>query len=231
MISILSMAKKAVGQRSSPEEASFCQKAVRYNRRIWPDISLQNGRFVVFDTETTGLHCHKGDEIISLGAIVIEDGRLTGEKFSQLINPCREIPALATEITGITDDMVAEAPEFFTVLEAFLEFSQTSFFVAHNGAFDLAFINQKLKTQCGCKFRPALLDTYILSHLLSPMRRSHSLDALAPAYEIDLEGRHSALGDSLITGQLFLKMVANLLTKGIHSTGHLFEYLQFRRLL
>lgn len=231
MISLLSMAKKAADPETSAQKARFCQKAVQHNRRIWLDIPLKNGRFVVFDTETTGLHCQKGDEMIALGAIVIENGEFTGERFSQLINPCRGIPALATKITGITDDMVTEAPDFFTVLEAFLEFSQPGFLVAHNGAFDLAFINQKLRKSCGCKFRPALLDTYILSHLLSPMRRSHSLDALATSYQLTLEGRHTALGDALITGQLFLKMVDDLSAKGIFSTGHLFEYLQFRRLL
>lgn len=231
MISLLTMAKRAVSSESSPEEVRFCQKAIKLNRRIWPDIPLKSGRFVVFDTETTGLQCHKGDEMIALGAIVIENGELTGERFSQLINPCREIPALATEITGITADMVAEAPDFFTVVEQFLEFSQPGFLVAHNGAFDLAFMSQKLRKSCGCKFRPALLDTYILSHLLAPMRRSHSLDALATSYNLALEGRHTALGDSLITGELFLRMVDDLLAKGIYSTGHLFEYLQFRRLL
>lgn len=231
MISLLSMAWKAGRPASSPQESRFCQKALQLKRRTWPDIPFDSGRFVVFDTETTGLYWHKGDEVIAFGAITIENGELTGESFSQLVNPFREIPPLATEITGITGDMVAEAPDFLEVLEAFLEFSQAGFLVAHNGAFDLAFINQKLKKLCGCKFQPPLLDTYILSHLLAPMRRSHSLDALARSYRLSLEGRHSALGDALITGHLFLKMVEELVDKGIYSTGQLFEYLQFRRLL
>ncbi|MHB1651157.1 MAG: 3'-5' exonuclease [Desulfitobacteriaceae bacterium] len=228
---LLSMAKRSSIPASSPEIARSCEKIVSLNYRSWPTLPLESGRFIVFDTETTGLACNKGDEIISLGAVVIENGSLTDSTFSQLINPCREIPALATEITGITDEMVAEAPDFFTVLEQFLEFSQGSMLIAHNGHFDLGFINSKLRKYCSNRLRPALIDTYILSHLVSPSRRSHSLDSLASFYGISLEERHTALGDSIITGKLFLTMVEDLMARGIKTTAQLFEYLQFRRLL
>lgn len=227
--SLLSLARKNVFLGSS--ETCACEKVHAWNCRTWPYLKLLNGRFVVFDTETTGLSYQKGDEIISLGAVIIENGSLANINFSQLINPGRDIPAKVTELTGITNDMVAQAADFISVFEKFLDFTQGGMLVAHHGTFDLGFINHKLKKQ-GCnKVRPPILDTYILSQLLLSWRRSYSLDSLANYYGISLEQRHTALGDSIITGKLFLVMVEELYKRGIETTTQLFEYLRFRHLV
>lgn len=85
---------------------NLCPKISSLRLREWPDLQLNNNRFIVFDTETTGLDC-KNDEIIAWAGVVIEQDQITDSTFSSLVNPGRNIPTLATEITGITNDMVA----------------------------------------------------------------------------------------------------------------------------
>ncbi|HEY8909464.1 MAG TPA: exonuclease domain-containing protein [Desulfosporosinus sp.] len=211
-------------------DEDFCQKVTAFRLRKWPSLSLDSSRFVVFDTETTGFYPHKGDEIISVGGVVIENGQLTDETFLQLINPYRGIPPHITELTGITDEMVATAPDFVVVCNEFMDFVGSSMLVAHCGAFDFSFINAQLRKNCGEKFCPLVLDTYLLSHLLFPDHITHSLDDLAKAYGVPLTDRHTALGDSIITGNIFLAMLEDLKKKGIRTTTDLlysFKYLKF----
>ncbi len=211
-------------------DEGFCQKVTDFRLRKWPSLLLDSSRFVVFDTETTGFYPHKGDEIISVGGVVIDNGQLTDETFIQLINPNRGIPPLVTELTGITDEMVATAPGFVVVCNEFMDFVGSSMLVAHCGAFDFSFINAQLRKNCGEKLNPLVLDTYLLSHLLFPDRRIHSLDYLAETYGVPITDRHTALGDSNITGKVFLAMVEDLKKKGIRTTTDLlysFKYLKF----
>lgn len=212
------------------EDADFCQKVTDFRLREWPCLPLDSSRFVVFDTETTGFYPHKGDEIISVGGVVINNGQLTDETFIQLINPNREIPPHVTELTGITDEMVATAPDFVVACNKFMDFVGSSMLVAHCGAFDFSFINAQLRKNCGVKLNPLVLDTYLLSQLLFPYNINYSLDDLAEAYGVPKTDRHTALGDSIITGKIFLAMVGDLKEKGIRTTTDLiysFKYLKF----
>ncbi|MDR3601684.1 MAG: 3'-5' exonuclease [Desulfosporosinus sp.] len=212
------------------DEEDFCQKVAAFRQRKWPSLPLDGSRFVVFDTETTGFYPHKGDEIISVGGVVIDKGRLTDETFLQFINPNREIPPFVTDLTGITDEMVATAPNFIAVCNEFMDFVGPSMLVAHCGAFDFRFINAQLQKNCGEKLCPLVLDTYLLSHLLFPNHKVHSLEDLADAYGVPLVDRHTALGDSIITGNIFLAMVKDLKKKDIKTTKDLlysFKYLNF----
>ena len=163
--------------------------------------------------------------------MVIENGLLTDETFLQFINPHRGIPPHITEMTGITDEMVATAPDFVEVYNKFMDFAGSSMLVAHCGAFDFSFINAKLQKNCGEKISPLVLDTYLLSHLLFADRINHSLEDLAEAYGVPLTDRHTALGDSIVTGNIFLAMVGDLKKKGIRTTTDLlycFKNLKFR---
>ncbi len=210
-------------------DEDFCQKVTAFRLRKWPSLSLDSSRFVVFDTETTGFYPHKGDKIISVGGLVINDGQLTDDTFLQFINPNREIPPHITELTGITDEMVAMAPDFVEVYHEFMAFAGPSMLVAHCGAFDFSFINAHLRKNCGEKLCPPILDTYLLSHLLFSDQMSRSLEDLAEVYGVPLTGRHTALGDSIITGSIFLAMVEDLKKKGIRTTTDLlysYKYLK-----
>ncbi len=192
---------------------------------------LNAGCFIVFDTETTGLMPQRGDEIISVGALEVNNNRLTDRKFSKLVNPYREVPEPITRLTGITGAMANTGEDLVTVLDHFLEFAGTNPLVAHHSGFDLQFINLKLRKYFKQSLSIPVLDTYVLAQFLHPHRKSYCLDALAQLYRVPLEGRHSALGDAVITGNIFTAMVEELESRGIKNIRELLSCLKFKRLI
>lgn len=160
--------------------------------------------YVVFDIETTGLKA-AADEITEIGAVKIENGRIT-DRFSQLINPGRPIPPRITELTGITDEMVAGMPSIEEVLPKFLDFCTDCVVVAHNAGFDTGFIRQK-SARCGLKFNNKIVDTLRLSRELFPENAKHTLDAVAKRLDVSLENHHRAVDDAEATAEIFLKFM------------------------
>lgn len=169
--------------------------------------ALDRLHYVVFDTETTGLSPSGGDEIIQIAAVRIVNGRiLTGETFNTLVNPRRPIPPESFKFHGLTDAMVADAPAIEAVLAQFRSFVSGAVMVAHNAAFDLKFLKMKERA-AGVRFDNPVLDTMLLSRMLQGDGGEHSLDAIALRLGIDVVDRHTALGDSLVTAAIFLRMV------------------------
>jgi len=206
--------------------AALPKNSISLNQR------LDQTRFVVFDTETTGLHPYAGDEIISLSAVIIENGKVDSvHYFDRYVNPCRPIPPLATEITGITEAQVQGQPDIFHVLEDFLDFAGNAVLVAHNADFDLGFINIKLKRFCETRLSHLSLDTLTLSFALHPGLKNHTLDNLAQIYDIPANDRHTSLGDSIITAQIFRHFMAQLEERRVHTLRDLYHYLHFRACL
>ncbi|MHB8171306.1 MAG: 3'-5' exonuclease [Thermincolia bacterium] len=201
-------------------------------KKIAPDQRLDQTRFIIFDTETTGLHPYAGDEIISISGVVLEKGQIdTINYFDRYVNPCRPVPPLATEITGITEDQVQGQPDIFHVMADFLEFVGDSILVAHNADFDLNFLNLKLKRFCQTKITHPTLDTLTLSYTLKPTLKNHTLDYLANFYNIPINQRHTSLGDSVITAQLFYRLLTILKERGVYTVRDLQNYLHFRAVL
>lgn len=173
------------------------------------ETSLRTLTFVVLDCETTGLEPANGDEMVSLAGVRIVNGRvLSGEIFSQLIHPGRKIPAASTRIHGIDDRMVQDAPPRDVALRRFHAFARDAVLVAHNAAFDMAFLTKDLEG-LDLRFDQPVLDTVLLAAHLQGTERSLTLDALAERFSVTLrdEDRHTALGDALATAQVFLKLV------------------------
>ncbi len=179
--------------------------------------------FTVFDTETTGLRPSKGDEIISIGGVRIVNGRLLREEtFDQLINPGRPISRESTQIHGIDDAMVQGHPDITAVLPAFSRFAHDTVLVAHNAAFDMKFFQMK-EGPTGVKLRMPVLDTVLLSALVHPHHEDHSIEGIAHRVGVNVAGRHTALGDAIVTGELFLKLIPLLADKGIRTLGKALE--------
>ncbi|MBL8486824.1 MAG: DNA polymerase III subunit epsilon [Rhodocyclaceae bacterium] len=179
------------------------------------DRRLADLAFTVFDTETTGLQPSQGDEIIQIGAVRIVNGRLLRQEiFDQILDPRIPLRPEGIPIHGITEDMVRGQPTIDVVLPAFHEFCADTVLVAHNAAFDMRFLQLK-EESTGVRFQQPVLDTLLLSAVIHPNQESHKLEAIAERFGINVIGRHTALGDSFVTGEVFLKMTALLQEMGI----------------
>jgi DNA polymerase-3 subunit epsilon len=156
--------------------------------------------YAIVDIETTGgsARIEKITEI----AIYQHDGeKITGE-FVSLVNPERNIPYFITNLTGISNEMVEEAPKFYEIARDIIEFTEGRTFVAHNARFDYSFIRQEFKS-LGYNFKRNILDTVTLSRKLIPGHRSYGLGNICKELNITINGRHRAAGDAFATVRLF----------------------------
>ncbi|MDP2821104.1 MAG: exonuclease domain-containing protein [Sulfuritalea sp.] len=175
--------------------------------------------YTVFDTETTGLQPSAGDEIIQIGAVRIVNRRLLRqESFEQLIDPRRTLPAQSVKIHGISAEMLSGQPPIERVLPIFRAFVADTILVAHNAAFDMRFLELK-EAGTGIRFDRPVLDTFLLSAVLFPNQESHRLEAIAERLGVSVLGRHTAVGDAIVTAEVFLKMLPLLADKGIRTLG------------
>jgi DNA polymerase III subunit epsilon len=181
------------------------------------DRPLASLNFTVFDTETTGLDPSGGDEIISIGGFRIVNSRiLKTDYFDELVDPRRPIPWESVKIHGIYPEMLNGKPTVAKVLPIFREFVGDTILIAHNAAFDMKMLQMK-EGATGIKFINPTLDTMLLSAVLHPAQEDHTLEAISERLGVSIVGRHTALGDALATGELFLKMLPLLSAMGIHT--------------
>ena len=175
--------------------------------------------YTVFDTETTGLNPSEGDEIIQIGATRIVNGRLLRQEcFDQLVDPQRALAAASIAVHGIQPATLVGQPLILDVLPVFHAFAFETVLVAHNAAFDMRFLQLK-EARSGLRFDQPVLDTLLLSAWVHPNQESHALEAIAERLGVPVTGRHSALGDALVTAEVFLKLLTLLRAKGIHTLG------------
>jgi DNA polymerase-3 subunit epsilon len=173
--------------------------------------------YTVFDTETTGLNPAAGDEIISISAVRIVNGRLLRQEvFDQLVDPKRFIPLASINIHGIVPEMLKGQPSIEQVVPQFFRFIEDTVLVAHNAAFDMRLLQLK-EALTGIQFKNPVLDTLLLAAVVHPNQESHSLEAIAQRLGINIIGRHTSLGDAMVTGEIFLKLVPLLAEQGIVS--------------
>jgi DNA polymerase-3 subunit epsilon len=161
--------------------------------------------YAIVDIETTGGSAHT--EKITEIAVYLHDGKeITGE-FVSLINPERNIPYFITNLTGITNEMVEDAPKFYEIAKKIIELTEGRTFVAHNARFDYSFIRQEYKS-LGFNFKRNILDTVALSRKILPGHRSYSLGNICKDLNITINGRHRAAGDALATVKLLDILIA-----------------------
>jgi DNA polymerase III subunit epsilon len=184
-------------------------------RPEWDARLLAELSYSVFDAETTGLDPAAGDEILSLGAVRIVNGRLLRqEAFEQLVDPGRPAALESLEVHGISPEMTRGQPTIEEVLPRFAQFVEGSVLLGHNVAFDLRFLELK-EAASRVRLTNPVLDTLLLSAVVHPNQEDHSLEAIAERVGVSVLDRHSALGDAILTAEIFLKLIPLLAAEGI----------------
>lgn len=175
--------------------------------------------YAIVDIETTG-GSSRIEKITEIAIFQHDGEKITGE-FVTLVNPERNIPYFITNLTGITNEMVENAPRFFEVAKKIIELTEGRTLVAHNARFDYSFIRQEFKS-LGYNYKRNLLDTVTLGRKLIPGHRSYSLGNICKDLGINITGRHRAAGDALATVKLF-ELLIDMDRKTIGRTSSLFR--------
>ena len=172
---------------------------------------------VVLDTETTGLDVAQA-RIVQISAVRVAGGRvLADQTFDALVNPGVSIPPATTAVHGITDAMVATAPPFADIRPAFDRFRGDAVLIGQSIGFDLAVLLRETR-RAGHRWQPPrFLDTKLLAAALDPEAGEQGLDALAAALGVPITDRHRALGDALVTAEIFVRLLPRLAAAGVRT--------------
>ncbi|MCY1289746.1 DNA polymerase III subunit epsilon [compost metagenome] len=169
-------------------------------------------RYVVLDTETTGMPVTDGHRIIEIGCVELEGRRLTGRHFHVYLQPDREVDEGAIAVHGITNEYLVGKPRFKDVADEFFEFIKGAELIIHNAAFDVGFINNEFallgqSERSDVSDYCTVLDTLMMARERHPGQRN-SLDALCKRYDVDNSNRelHGALLDAEILADVYLAM-------------------------
>src|SRR5690625_2803622 len=177
-------------------------------------------KFVVIDLETTG---HSpNDKIIEIGLVVIKTTKTVGE-YTTLLHPGQAIPTFISNLTGITDEDVKDAPQFIDKANEITNFFNDSYLVAHNVPFDLNFLNDELTDHELNILTNPVLDTVELARILFPQAPGFKLAQLADFFQIEHKDPHRALSDAYVTAELFLILKEKLLSLPYETMSHLLK--------
>ena len=179
------------------------------------DVSLK-GEFTVVDIETTGLDPIK-DKITEIAAYKLKDGVIV-DSFTTLVNPEVDIPEEISNLTGITNEMVKDAPTIKSALADFMAFYNKSVIVAHNAKFDVSFLKSKAK-ESGFTFVPCYVDTLTIARTLLPDIRNYRLATVCKELNIEIEIQHRAYGDAKATAEMFIQLCEKLCDVGVDEVG------------
>lgn len=172
---------------------------------------LRKARIIALDTETTGFQVYAGDEIVEIALVEYIGHRRTGREFCSLIRPGIAIPPSSTNIHGISDDDVADAPRIDEVIEDIVNFIGHSVLVGHHVEFDLRFIDRAVQRVLDCRLPQPTVDTMVLFLAMSGQLDRYSLDEVADACGISISNRHSARGDAVACGSICMHLIEKLL--------------------
>lgn len=187
---------------------------------------LHESDFVVVDVETTGAKTPPC-RITEIGAYRVSRGRIVAE-FQTLVNPETLIPPFIVQLTGITNQMVKDAPPFASVVGDWLDFASDAVLVAHNAQFDVRFLNHEIRRVFpGRRMVNSYLCTVKLSRRIFPGLTNYRLHTIADYFTIPILNRHRAADDALATAEIFIRILARLHQHGVHDVAgaRLFQFL------
>jgi len=195
-------------------------------KKLFNRVSLEQSNFSILDTETTGLHVEKGDQIISIASLKVSNLKIDEQNYlDELVNPNMKIPVSSTKIHNITDEQVKSKPSLLEISEKILKFLKKSVLVGHNINFDINFLKENSKgSQLADRMKVIKsIDTIYLTASLYPDLKNYELSNLCEYFNIktDDQIRHSALGDCIITARLFLHLISIAQTKGVKNIANL----------
>ncbi|MBB6452233.1 ATP-dependent DNA helicase DinG [Salirhabdus euzebyi] len=162
-------------------------------------------RFAVVDLETTGHTPTKGDKIIEVGIVIVEDGAII-DQYASYVNPNQEIPPFISNLTGITDEEVKDAPSFHEIASVIREKCDNAYFVAHHVQFDLGFLNEAFLQEGLAPLKGKVIDTVELARIFAPRAFGYKLSQLAEYFSITHKHPHRALSDAYVTAELLIKL-------------------------
>jgi DNA polymerase III epsilon subunit family exonuclease len=193
---------------------------------LQPDFELrplEHLDFVVVDVEATGAKTPP-NRIIELGAYRIRHGRIV-DKFLTLVNPELPIPRFVVALTGITNEMVKQAPVFADVAPRWLDFVSDAVLIAHNAPFDTSFLNHEIsRVYPGHRMINSHLCTVKLSRRTIPGLANYRLDTVAANFSIPIFDRHRAGSDALATAEVFLHLLTRLKALGVENLATAREF-------
>ena len=170
------------------------------------------GEFVAFDLETTGLSAQT-EEITEIGAAIYKNGEIL-DQFQTFVNPGRPLSQRIVDLTGITDDMLRDAPHIDEVLPKFLEFCGDRPLAAHNADFDVGFIRAACG-RLGISYQPTYIDTLIMAQNLMPELGKYKLNIVADALSLPEFNHHRAVDDGMTVAHMLRRFFAMLEEKGV----------------
>jgi DNA polymerase-3 subunit epsilon len=217
----------SVFNQQNAQQMAFIRQVMKQQRKdLILDVPLDELDVVVFDLETTGFHPNNGDEIISFGAVAVKGQTIQyNEQFYTLVNPAREVPAIITKLTGITNEEVASSPSVMEGLHRFFEFVDKRILIAHASGHDKQFLNTALWRTSKVHMTHRILDTIMIAKWLAPNKNDYSLDALLTEHQIPIRYRHHALHDAIMTAELWVQFLQRIAEKNIYTLGDLYAYL------
>ena len=189
---------------------------------------LDEVNFAVVDVETTGGASWRGHRITDISVVEVLGGQIIDE-YETLVNPGRSIPPMITALTGITNQMVAGAPDFEHVADEVFRRLQGRVFVAHNVTFDWGFVSSELLRTSGDAPDVPRLCTVRMARRLVPALRRRNLDELTRHFGVTIHARHRAHGDALATARVLLRLLDEARGRGIEDLATLQWYLKRRR--
>ena len=189
------------------------------------DRKLAEETFCIIDTETTGLEVRSGDKIISFAGVKVKSFKLLDAIFDQLIDPERDVPLSSSKIHGIYQKDIVGKPKIREIEHDISNFISNCTIVGHNIQFDQDFVETIIPySELALKFKlNPILDTFSLAISLFPDLESHELSDLCKTFKIKPEIRHTALGDSIMTANLFLILAKEAQERGAKSVYDLIK--------
>lgn len=213
-------------------EQNYLKKHFHSIPKIDKNQRLESLNIVVIDTETTGFYSNLGDRVISIGAIIMENGKVNHTKtFYQLVNPERNIPKTITKLTSINNHMVTDKPTLIEILPHFFSWTDNYLIAGHIVKFDLSFINQCLFKDCQVKTSIEHIDTREIIYALFPHLINRSLEDICLYLGISCKNRHNALEDARMAAQILELCIVELAKKNVFTIEDLEIFIEKQNIL